>query len=99
MLNWIWLALIWGAVVYAAFTGRMEAVSKAAFDEAIGAVTLVLKLVGPMILFLGLMNVASQGGLLAAVLVEHAPRLGLHAHRDARAAQRARSHRRVESRA
>jgi spore maturation protein SpmA len=67
LLNWIWLALIWGAVVYAAFTGRMEAVSKAAFDEAIGAVTLVLKLVGPMILFLGLMNVASQGGLLAAI--------------------------------
>jgi spore maturation protein SpmA len=65
LLNWIWLALIWGAVVYAAFTGRMEAVSKAAFDEAIGAVTLVIKLVGPMILFLGLMNVASQGGLLA----------------------------------
>jgi spore maturation protein SpmA len=67
LLNWIWLALIWGAVVYAAFTGRMEAVSKAAFDEAIGAVTLVIKLVGPMILFLGLMNVASQGGLLAAI--------------------------------
>ena len=67
MLNWIWLGLIWGAVVYAAFTGHMEAVSKAAFDEAIGAVTLVLKLVGPMILFLGLMNVASEGGLLAAI--------------------------------
>ncbi|HXK24349.1 MAG TPA: nucleoside recognition domain-containing protein [Myxococcota bacterium] len=67
MLNWIWLGLIWGAVVYAAFTGRMEAVSKAAFDEAIGAVSLVIKLVGPMILFLGLMNVASEGGLLAAI--------------------------------
>jgi spore maturation protein SpmA len=67
LLNWIWLALIWGAVVFAAFTGRMEAVSKAAFDEAIGAVSLVIKLVGPMILFLGLMNVASQGGLLAAI--------------------------------
>jgi spore maturation protein SpmA len=67
LLNWIWLALIWGAVVYAAFTGRMEAVSKAAFDEAIGAVSLVIKLVGPMILFLGLMNIASQGGLLAAI--------------------------------
>jgi len=67
VLNWIWLGLIWGAVVYAAFTGTMEAVSKAVFDEAIGAVTLVIKLVGPMILFLGLMNVASQGGLLAAI--------------------------------
>ncbi|HEX5065286.1 MAG TPA: nucleoside recognition domain-containing protein [Myxococcota bacterium] len=67
MLNWIWLALIWGAVVYAAFTGTMGAVSKAAFDQAIYAVSLVIKLVGPMILFLGLMNVASQGGLLAAI--------------------------------
>ena len=67
MLNWIWLGLIWGAVVYAAFTGHMEAVSKAAFEEAIGAVTLVIKLAGPMILFLGLMNVASEGGLLAAI--------------------------------
>jgi len=67
LLNWIWLALIWGAVVYAGFTGTMEAVSKAAFDEAIGAITLVIKLVGPMILFLGLMNVASEGGLLAAI--------------------------------
>jgi spore maturation protein SpmA len=67
VLNWIWLGLIWLGVVYAGFTGRMDAVSKAAFDEAIGAVSLVIKLVGPMILFLGLMNVASQGGLLAAI--------------------------------
>jgi spore maturation protein SpmA len=76
LLNWIWLALIWGAVVYAAFTGRMEAVSKAAFDEAIGAVSLVIKLVGPMILFLGLMNVASQGGLLAWIAKGLRPLLG-----------------------
>jgi len=67
VLNWIWLGLIWVAVVYAAFNGRMEGVSKAAFDEAIGAVSLVIKLAGPMILFLGLMNVAREGGLLAAV--------------------------------
>jgi spore maturation protein SpmA len=67
LLNWIWFALIWIGVVYAAFTGRMDVVSKAAFDEAIGAITLILKLVGPMILFLGLMNVAREGGLLAAI--------------------------------
>jgi spore maturation protein SpmA len=67
LLNWIWFALIWGAVVYAAFTGRMEPVSKAVFDGAIDAITLIIKLVGPMILFLGLMNVARDGGLLAWV--------------------------------
>ena len=67
LLNWIWFALIWIGVVTGAFNGRMEAVSKAAFDEAIAAITLVIKLVGPMILFLGLMNVARDGGLLAVI--------------------------------
>ena len=64
MLNWIWLGLILGAVVYAAFTGRMEAVSTAAFEEAKGAVHFVIGLTGVMVLFLGLMNVARDGGLL-----------------------------------
>jgi spore maturation protein SpmA len=67
LLNWIWLGLILVAVVYAAFTGHMEAVSLAAFSGAKDAVQLVITLVGGMILFLGLMNVAREGGLLDAV--------------------------------
>ena len=67
LLNWIWLGLILVAVVYAAFTGHMEAVSLAAFSGAKDAVQLVITLVGGMILFLGLMNVARDGGLLDAV--------------------------------
>jgi len=66
LLNWIWLGLILGAVVYAALTGRMEAVSTAIFDEAKGAVQLVINLTGVMVLFLGVMNVARDGGLLDA---------------------------------
>ncbi len=66
MLNWIWLGLILGAVVYAALTGRMEAVSTAIFEEAKGAVHFVINLTGIMILILGVMNVARDGGLLAA---------------------------------
>jgi len=67
LLNGIWLALVLGSVVYAAFTGRMEAVSQAALEKAKGAVDLVIGLLGPMMFFLGLMRVASEGGLLRAV--------------------------------
>ncbi len=67
MLNWIWLGLILVAVVYAAFTGRMQEVSAATFDGAKEAVELVIGLAGPMILFLGLMRVAQDGGLLLAI--------------------------------
>ena len=42
MLNWIWLGLVLIAVVYAAFTGTMEAVSAAAFESAKSAITLVI---------------------------------------------------------
>ena len=67
LLNWIWLGLILVAVVHAAFTGRMESVSSAAFEEAKNAVSLVIGLTGGMILFLGLMRVARDGGLLIGV--------------------------------
>lgn len=67
MLNWIWLGLILVSVLFAGFTGRMEAVSSAIFEEAQNAVELVIGLVGGMMLFLGLMNVARDGGLLDSV--------------------------------
>ena len=67
MLNGIWLGLMLGAALYAAFTGRMEAVKMAAFSGAKDAVDLVIGLVGVMALFLGLMRVAQEGGLLRAV--------------------------------
>jgi spore maturation protein SpmA len=67
VLNGIWLGLMLTAVVYAAFTGRMDAVKTAAFSGARDAVDLVIGLVGVMALFLGLMRVAQDGGLLRAV--------------------------------
>jgi spore maturation protein SpmA len=67
VLNWIWLGLILLSVVYAAFTGTMQAVSQAAFDNAKSAVELVIGLTGFMIFMLGLMRIARDGGLLAGV--------------------------------
>jgi spore maturation protein SpmA len=73
LLNGIWLGLMLAAVVYAAFTGRMDAVKTAAFSGARDAVDLVIGLVGVMALFLGLMRVAQEGGLLLAVQRALAP--------------------------
>jgi spore maturation protein SpmA len=73
VLNWIWLALILGSVVYGGLDGRMQAVSDAVFESARGAVDLVIGLVGVMVFFLGLMRVARDGGLLRAVARGLAP--------------------------
>ena len=67
MLNWIWLGLILIAVLFGAFTGRMEAVQDAAFASAKSAVSLVISMTGFMIFMLGLMEIARQGGLLVAI--------------------------------
>jgi len=75
LLNAIWLGLILASVVCAAFTGRMEATKLAAFDGAKSGVTIVFDLVGAMVLFLGLMRVAQDGGLLRAVARALAPLL------------------------
>ena len=73
MLNGIWLGLMLTSVVYAAFTGRMDAVKMAAISGARDAIDLVIGLVGVMALFLGLMRVAQEGGLLLAVQRALAP--------------------------
>jgi len=74
VLNWIWLALILGSVVYGGLTGRMQAVSDAVFAGARSAVVdLVIPLVGGMMFFLGLMRVARDGGLVRAVARSLAP--------------------------
>ncbi len=73
MLNGIWLGLMLTSVVYAAFTGRMDAVKMAAIGGAKDAIDLVIGLVGVMALFLGLMRVAQEGGLLRAVQRALAP--------------------------
>jgi spore maturation protein SpmA len=67
LLNWIWLGLILGAVVHAAFTGQMAAVSTAAFESAKSAISFVIGLAGFMIFMLGLMRIASDGGLLRVI--------------------------------
>ena len=63
-MNVVWLLLIGAAVITAVFKGTMPAVSNATFTAAGTAVELAIGLVGGMTLFLGLMRVAEDSGLV-----------------------------------
>lgn len=64
MINYIWMGLILIGVIVAAFTGRMEQLTEAAFDSAKIAVELAIGLIGIMALWLGLMRLAEASGLV-----------------------------------
>lgn len=66
-INIIWFSLILIATVTAAYTGKMENITKAMFDSAKGAVVLAIGLVGPMALWLGIMKVVEAGGLMKII--------------------------------
>jgi spore maturation protein SpmA len=66
-LNVVFFAIIAIAYIMAAFTGNMEAVSVSAFEAAEASVSLVIKLIGYMALFLGIMQVAQDAGLLRVI--------------------------------
>jgi len=66
-INIIWLAMILLATLTAAYTGRMPEVTKASFSSAKAAVTLAIGLIGPMALWLGIMKVAEDGGLMKII--------------------------------
>lgn len=73
MLNAFFVAVVLISVLVAAFTGNMEAVSSSALDAAKSAVELALGLVGAMSLFMGLMRVAQDAGLLRIIAAGAAP--------------------------
>ncbi|MCR4419007.1 MAG: spore maturation protein [Clostridia bacterium] len=64
MVNALWAALFLAGLLVAVVQGRPEAVTRAALDAAQGAVTLALELVGVMALWLGLLRIAEEAGLV-----------------------------------
>ncbi|MGE5397119.1 MAG: nucleoside recognition domain-containing protein [Chitinophagales bacterium] len=62
MLNIIWFLLICAGILYAAFNGRIEAVTGAALKSAKDAVEICINLVGVMCLWLGIMRIAEKAG-------------------------------------
>jgi len=64
MLNHIWLGLVVAAVVLGGVNGRIDDVTRAAVESAGTAVTLALGLIGVMSLWLGIMKIAEDSGLV-----------------------------------
>lgn len=66
-MNCIWLLLLLVSTLIGAATGRLEEVGKASFQAAKQAVELAIGLVGAMALWLGLVKVAQEAGLMAVI--------------------------------
>ena len=64
MINYIWAGLLIIGFVVGAATGNLEAVTNAAIDNAKTGVDLALGLIGIMTLWLGLMKIAEDSGLV-----------------------------------
>lgn len=66
-INVIWLFLILSGILTAAYTNKMDVITKASFDSAKNAVTLAFNLIGAMALWLGIMKVAEHAGLMKII--------------------------------
>jgi len=73
MLNYVWLALIVIAVIMGAITGNIEEVTKQAFNAAETAVSIAIKLIGIMALWLGIMKIGEEAGLVRLLARAVAP--------------------------
>ena len=67
MLNGIFITIVLLSILMAAFSGQMEMLSQSMLDSAKSAVSLALGLIGVMAFFLGIMRVASEGGILEII--------------------------------
>ena len=67
MMNYIWIGIVAVSFIAGAINGKMGDVTEAMITSAKAAVELAIGLVGLMAFWLGVMRVASDGGLLNAV--------------------------------
>jgi spore maturation protein SpmA len=65
MMNYVWFGLVAIAFLVGAFTGNIEAVTKGALDSASTAVNIALGLIGIMTMWLGIMKLAQEAGLVS----------------------------------
>jgi spore maturation protein A len=67
MVNSVWILLILIGLLVSVFNGRVEVVTQAAIDNAKYAVELCFGLIGTYALWLGLMRVAEEAGLVKKI--------------------------------
>ena len=64
MLNYIWAFMILLGVVCSIFTGRLDTLAQAALNSAGDAVSLCITMAGVVSLWMGLMEIAKEAGLI-----------------------------------
>lgn len=67
MINYIWAALIVIGFVVGVATGNLEAVSDAAMNSAKDSVTLCFSLVGVYALWMGILKIAQESGMVQGI--------------------------------
>ncbi len=73
MLNYIWLTMVILAVVLGGINGKIENVTKSAIDSAGSSVTIAIGLIGVMALWLGIVKIAEDSGLMSLLAKAIAP--------------------------
>jgi spore maturation protein A len=73
MLNYIWLTMVILAVVVGGINGKIQDVTKSAIDSAGNAIVIAIGLIGVMALWLGIMKIAEDSGLMSLVAKAIAP--------------------------
>ena len=67
MLNYIWFGLIFVSVVVGTITGRIDEVTEAAISMSKTSVEIAIGLIGIMALWLGIMKIAEESGLIQLI--------------------------------
>ncbi len=67
MLNYIWFAIILISVIVGSINGKIDAVTEAAITSAETAVEISIGLIGIMALWLGIMKIAEESGLVEVI--------------------------------
>lgn len=67
MVNLIWLIMLAAGIIVAAVNGRIDTVTVSAMKAAEFGVEIVIELIGVMSLWLGLMRLAEEAGLIRAL--------------------------------
>lgn len=67
MLNYIWFGMMAIGVIVGALTGNIDAVTEAAINSAKTAVEIAIGLIGIMAMWLGVMKIAEESGLIRII--------------------------------
>lgn len=67
MLNLLWAIMILTGIIFAAFTGNLSAITTAALDSSKEAVSLCITMMGVMAFWMGLMEIATEAGVIESL--------------------------------